>query len=252
MTGKPTDPEDQLDKCPLHTTHRRLLDAHQLWHQAAATYSDPDAFRANLNATIQALRNVTFAVQSEKHVFGAFDDWYAPWQVRLGANSALKWIKDARNQVVKQGDLETESTATVRLLTWRDYPIATVPVAPSTSSEILLNNLPILEIGRRWSLSDFENREVLDVLDAAYGTLSDLVKDAHIQVGQVDCISQSSPHPSFRAVRHRAGTIPCMVSNSELRKERFELASMRPLQRVNSQSPLSTVTWKSPPGGTDC
>ena len=42
-------------KCPLPTTHRRLAEAHLLWHQSLDKYQEPDAFRANLNATIQAL-----------------------------------------------------------------------------------------------------------------------------------------------------------------------------------------------------
>lgn len=62
-------------KCPLPATHRRLAEAHLLWHQTLDNYQDPDAFRANLNATIQALRNVTFAIQSEKHAIAIFDEW---------------------------------------------------------------------------------------------------------------------------------------------------------------------------------
>ena len=53
--------------CPIPAAHRRLKEAHLLWHQTLDKYQEPDAFRANLNATIQALRNVTFALQAEKH-----------------------------------------------------------------------------------------------------------------------------------------------------------------------------------------
>ena len=246
----------QLDLCPLPTTHRRLIDAHNLWHQTAANYSNSDLFRANLNATIQALRNVTFAVQSEKGVFDAFEAWYTPWQARLMASSVSKWVKDARNLVVKQGDLEAASTADVRLLTWQDDMLAQIPIIPGTSSEVLLNNIrmweliasattpsgdlsdAVLEIERRWNLPDLQNREVLDTLGAAYGLLSDLVLDAHAHLGRMDCIQQASPHPLFRATHHRSGTIPCMTANSELRKERFNLATHIQMIPDQSSSPV--------------
>ena len=46
--------------------HRRLEEVHSWWHGCEAHYGDPDAFRHHLNALIQALRNVTFALQAEK------------------------------------------------------------------------------------------------------------------------------------------------------------------------------------------
>jgi hypothetical protein len=43
-------------------------------------YQEPESFRANLNATIEALRNVTFKLQNEKSAFAEFDVWYKPQQ----------------------------------------------------------------------------------------------------------------------------------------------------------------------------
>jgi hypothetical protein len=64
---------------PAPPTHRRLAEAHQLWHQALDLYHDSDAFRANLNATIKSLRNITFVFQKEKGAIPDFDAWYAKW-----------------------------------------------------------------------------------------------------------------------------------------------------------------------------
>ena len=77
MSQEPDIPaqEDGLPGCPIPTTHRRLRDAHTLWHQALEHYHDPETFRANLNAAIEALRNTTFAVQKEKAAFRDFDEW---------------------------------------------------------------------------------------------------------------------------------------------------------------------------------
>ena len=233
--------------CPIPTTHKRLLETHELWHQAANNYSNPDLFRTYLNASIQALRNITFVLQSEKHAFDAFEAWYSPWQTRMKASSVLVWAKDARTRVVKQADLDTVSTATVRLLTWKDDELIRVPVDPATSSAAIVDHLPIveliasatdpkcdlssavLEVERQWNLPDLNDSEVLDALAAAYGLLSDLVVDAHTQLRKLECIDNTVPHPSFRAVHHRSGAIPCMTETSEFRKERFSLSTGNPL-----------------------
>ena len=255
MPTQPNDFDGPKSLCPIPKAHRTLLDAHHLWHQTAENYSHPDLFRANLNATIQALRNVTFSLQSEKHVFDDFDAWYAPWQTRMKASSVLTWAKEARNRVVKQGELETASTATVRLLTWKDDELTHLPIAPATSSEALLNHIPILdliakaripsgdlssavlELERQWNLPSFQNREALDALAAAYGLLSDLLVDAHTRLGRLDCIDHGSPHPAFRATHHRSGTLPCMTATTELRKERFSLRTRTRLIRDTTKPP---------------
>src|SRR5215470_19431517 len=99
-----TDSSDDFSRCPVPKTHRRLVECHVLWHQALSQYQQPVHFQANLNATIQALRNITFVTQSEKHAFKDFDSWYAPWQERMKAEPRLRWLRDARNTVVKQGE----------------------------------------------------------------------------------------------------------------------------------------------------
>ena len=255
MPNLPNDREGPGRLCPIPKAHRTLIDAHHFWHQTAVNYSHPDLFRANLNATIQAMRNVTFSLQNEKHVFADFDAWYLPWQTRMKASSVLSWAKEARNAVVKQGELHTASTATVRLLTWKDDELTRLPIAPETSSEALLNTLPVidliakasipsgdlssavLELERQWNLPNFQNREVLDTLAAAYGLLSDLLVDAHTCLGRLDCIDHRSPHPSFRATHHRSGTLPCMTATTELRKERFSLGTRTRLVRAAMKPP---------------
>jgi hypothetical protein len=58
-------PDNDLQGCPIPSTHRRLRHSHMLWHQAMEHYHEAEEFQANLNATIEALRNVSFVLQSE-------------------------------------------------------------------------------------------------------------------------------------------------------------------------------------------
>ncbi len=233
----------KYENCAIPKTHRRLAEAHLLWHQALDHYHDPEAFRANLNATIEALRNVTFVLQNEKSRFLDFDKWYSPWQARLKADTAAKWLHDARTTVVHQGELDSHSKAEVRLLTWRDDLITKLNVPPEIPSSLILKNLPLLNllgnsqatpeelkngliaIERRWSTTDLGNSEILEALAQVYGILSDVILDAHIHMGRFECIPTADEHPDFRSAYHRTGTLECMASGLDRRTQTFKVAT---------------------------
>jgi len=178
--------------CPTPTAHSRLLEVHRLWHQAADNYNDPDGFRTYLNATLQALRNVTFAIQSEKNNIPNFDEWYPQWQQRLKSDSVLKWVNDARVTVVHKSDLEIYSSASITIHTNIPIANAKVSVPPCLNSEeiisyILHKEIPIpivapefvLTIERQWGVSELPGVELLQALAHAYSVLCLLVEEAH-------------------------------------------------------------------------
>src|SRR6185369_7198646 len=169
-------------RCPIRATHRRLTEAHLLWHQTLERYQQTAGFLPNVNATIQSLRNITFILQSERHSIPDFDEWYQQWRQALAADPIARWIVQARNIVVKQGELELDSTAVVRVLTWKDDVLIELPVPPGAPTALILKNLPLLEllqgsalprgdlreavlaIERRWSVPALEGRELLESL----------------------------------------------------------------------------------------
>lgn len=122
MTEPTVKPEEQ---CPIGGTHTRLQQAHRLWHQTQAEYTNPDAFCTNLNATIQALRSVTFILQKENDAIPDFKPWYETWRERLKEDPLMRWLVEARNRIEKEGDLKTYSSASISVLAgWRDaYPV---------------------------------------------------------------------------------------------------------------------------------
>jgi hypothetical protein len=230
--GKPMTPA----ACPIPTTHGRLSEAHRLWHQALDAYSDPASFRTQLNATIQALRNVTFMLQAEKERITGFDEWYETWRVRAREDVMLRWLHDARTRVVKQGDLDTRSVAHVSVkLGWDSPPVKELDVAPSlTAAEIAAAeaaelNLPdeidgLLVVERRWVASDLPDHEVLDALASCYGELAHLVAEAHERCGQPMEINESDPD-DMRGLRPErlGGRLPCMVASVKQRTATIEL-----------------------------
>lgn len=102
--------------CPTPTAHRRLEEAHRFWHQCLDEYQDPSGFRTNLNACIQALRNVTWVLQKEKDLIPNFNSWYPEWQAQLKSDPIMRWLLKSRNRIVKEGDLETESRTIARVI----------------------------------------------------------------------------------------------------------------------------------------
>jgi hypothetical protein len=238
--GSSSEVRDELPQCPIPLTHRRLKHAHLLWHQCLDAYHDPERFLANLNATIEALRNVTFVVQKEKSAFKDFDGWYKPRQEILKADATAKWLNDARVTIVHQGDLESSSNAEVRIITYEEKTIWTCEVPIHTPAKLILENPSLLAlldssknkfpdladsvllIERKWSTKELNGREILSALAHVYGLLADLVLDAHSRLGQFACIPAEEPHPDFRALQDRTGLLRCMSAGVEARTERYK------------------------------
>jgi len=63
--------------CPIPSTHDKFNEAQYFFGQMLQNYHFPWQFQFNLNAFIQALRNVTFMLQAEPNKPEGFDGWYA-------------------------------------------------------------------------------------------------------------------------------------------------------------------------------
>ena len=239
--------QDQLPGCLIPMAHRRLRAAHLLWHQALENYHNAERFRANLDAAIEALRNVTWALQKQKHAFADFDNWYTPWQTTLKEDPTAKWLKDARTTVVHKGELESYSYAEVKLITWRDEVLLGLKVPIETPAALILQNAPLLDlfeppgktldienasisIERRWSSGGLEGREILSSLAHVYGLLADLILNAHEHLDCFDCIDSDSSHSEFPSSYDRTGVLRCMLDSIEGRTERFKFSTREKLE----------------------
>lgn len=201
------------------TAYKRLFDARAHWVRAQDAYFSPEDFRIEINACIQALRNVTFALQADKARIPNFDHWYGEWQSRMRADARMKWSVKARNTIVKAKDLEVHSKMRVSLV--GSYIEAEVPTLQAeyspqvTTANILaeFRNRGIsvaylqhaqLRIERRWVINDFPTSEFLDLLAYCWTFLSRIL---------VDLPSSSTGAPSAESW----GLPPCMVDDGEYR-----------------------------------
>jgi hypothetical protein len=243
---------DGVKACPSPAMHRKLEEVHHFWHECIDTYQDPSLFIFNLNACIQATRNVTFALQKDKATIDNFEDWYKSWQEKMKTDLIMKWIIDARNEVVKRGELELNSTIAVKLIvTYNDVTrqiadeyakfsvdegsaqkralIVETSVMNSSEEiqkEIKSKQIPArlldeatISIERRWVDSKLPESELLDSLAYAFGFLSQLSEDLHVTLGQVhDEVSRYHGH-NVRAsdLKTLQGRPPCMITTQSIR-----------------------------------
>jgi len=174
----------------------RLREVFKHWKDAAASYHDPEGFRISLNSCIQALRNVTFILQKQKSEINNFETWYSNWQRCLKQDPILSWCVAARNLIVKEGDLKTESMAIASLvISYNRSPENEFKVDPTLSNKAIakliskkylpkaLQKYGYLRVERVWRVEELKNVELLDALAHAFSILGHLVNDAIKQIG---------------------------------------------------------------------
>jgi hypothetical protein len=228
--------------CPIPTSHGRLRELHHLWHQALAAYGDPDAFAFNLNAVVQAARNVTFLLQAEKERVQDFDAWYPAWQERLRADPVVAWAADAPTTIVHKSDLERTSTAIARIhdnldvIRFKMKVPAEVPTdmlalglletAPDAARPLIANC--ILAVERTWIVEGLPDQEILDALAHVYGELAALLAEAHVRAGVEPDACRLQRQDEAEHVPSSLGDRPlCMRVTNEARTVRLSLADGR-------------------------
>ncbi len=174
----------------------RLREALRLWQRAAESYLDAEEFRINVNACIQALRNVTFVLQKQRSEIDGFDDWYSAWQTALKRDIVMGWCVEARNIIVKEGDLRIKSIAKASYVaSYLESPVRVFPADPfRTPLEISeyvrdkllpaeLKNSGYLRVEKQWIDEAVTNSELLEALAHAFVVLSALVNDVRDRQG---------------------------------------------------------------------
>ncbi len=215
---------------------RRLNDLWLLLERCHATYLEPELFRLSTNQFLQTSRTVTFIVQKNKDQIPGFDDWYRPITAEWGRDAVMKWAKDSRNTIEKEGDLDLHSTLTMTLF-W-SY-IVEQDISLVTGREELLqagtkrlirfarSHLPsgvvdssAVRIERRWVANTLPEWELLQAFTYIYASHYRMCQGLAAHIG--DKLSAKVPSPdSLYAARE-----------SVMRTAYLKLADMR----VHSQN----------------
>jgi hypothetical protein len=189
---------------------KRLDDLAFVLQNTARTYFEPNLFRRNVNHFLQTARTVTFIVQKNKSQINNYEELYPSLAEEWSSDGIMKWAKDSRNQIEKQGDLELHSTLKATLiysyLAEDDLEIevgdeellnahlsALTKLAKSRFPKALWSNAAV-RIERMWISDKLPEKELLSALQYTYSQLYRLC----IRIARADerRLPNSIPEPS--------------------------------------------------------
>lgn len=192
---------EQLEATPLPATVDKYWEAWYFLLGLMEHYHDPYAFRYELNAFIQALRNITFMLQSEPARPTNFAAWYADEQAALRADPTMRNFVDARNLIVKQSSLAARSKAELGLFRGRRFKLGmNLELSPFHDSEYLVRKAQAFMVGlfldevhsqvgeqigirRTWIVPDIGEGEVSAYCAEALAKLGGLLQRVHRLLG---------------------------------------------------------------------
>lgn len=188
---------EDLTNSPITATVDKYWEAWYFLLGMCNNYHDPYAFRYELNAFVQALRNITFMLQSEDSRPPSFGDWYASQQEKLRSDVHLKRLVGVRNIIVKQSMLATSSKAHLGLFRGRRFKLGmNMELDPFQDSRALLEKTAKFMIGfmideahsaigeqvgvhRTWIVPDIGANEVTGHCIEALSKIGKLLEEAH-------------------------------------------------------------------------
>ena len=193
---------EKVKDCPIPSTHDKYVEAYYFLKQMVKYYHYPNEFRFNLNAFIQALRNITFILQSEDKKPFNFDSWYKHKKEEMSSNEMLRGFVEARNVLVKQNMLNSKTKIAVCVFKGLKQKVScsleTNPYEISTFAynEKLLDFARESYIGvfldkehstigdqlgiyREWVVDEIGDAEIVSICIKALNYMGELVKEVH-------------------------------------------------------------------------
>lgn len=187
--------EDQSKECPLAHSDDKFREAHYFIERMMIDYHEPDQFRFNLNAFLQALRSVTFVLQKDISHRDGFEEWYPERQERMRQDPLLRKFVDGRDIVVHEGNLAMNSKAEVGLFRGRKLKLAVEIAVPIhvPSKHLVENMAPISKfvdpdhsaideqygVRREWVATELGDDNVVTLCDRAWVRIGEILSEAH-------------------------------------------------------------------------
>jgi hypothetical protein len=221
---------EDLEGSPIPSTVDKLWEAWYFILCMVENYHDPHAFRYNLNAFIQALRNITFMLQSEDPKPPGFKAWYEARRKEMASNAQLKRFVEARNLVVKQQMLAAKSTLRIGIFRGRRFKLGVGgEVDHFRDSRELLRAAQGFYTGfmideehsaldeqlgvyREWKVPVLGDGEVVLHCEAALRAMARLIEDAHTLWGTTFDASFELPDVARHQVLLETDVAPDLAS----------------------------------------
>lgn len=174
-------------------------------------YHNPVSFLAQVDALVQALRNFTWSIQANKTDIKDFEAWYTPWQGRMKKQAYLRWLNDARVDIVHKDTLTAKSRASVELiadylqkLTTKYFDVMMPTDEIIKKAKESADATPILKhstgrITREYYVEiEGEEVNVLNVLSSVYAVMHVLYEDLVAHLHDQQTIDKDLPDISAR------------------------------------------------------
>lgn len=181
---------------PLPYTQDKFNEAIYFLSKMTENYHNPWEFQFNLNAFIQAYRNITFMLQAEKNKPSTFEAWYKNKQDEMRTIPLMRNFVEARNIVVKRSSLSSKSKAQLGL--FRGYELKLVfisDIPPFSDTKALLQKTQEMMIGtfideehsaigeqlgveRSWIVEELGDSEVILLCQEVINYMGKLIKEA--------------------------------------------------------------------------
>lgn len=202
---------DLAPNCPIPETHDKFNEAHYFLERMMNEYHNPQQFRWNLNAFLQALRSVTFYLQAEQAGSPDFKKWYSTQQAMMREDELLRTFLEGRNVVVHERSLVLTSRAEIGVFRLEydgshkhRMSIGMSVPAELPSSYILREMAPKLKfldeehssigeeygVVRYWASGELGEEEILTLCDRAWARIGRVVADGHSLL----CASYEAPN----------------------------------------------------------
>ncbi len=184
----------------MHPFERRLGDLASALQSCAQTYLKPEPFRRNVNHFLTVSRTVTFLIQKQKAEIRDFESWYSARMAEWKDDELMTWAKEARNQIEKEGDLETLSQLRSALVF--SYLAEEDSVVETDRNDLLRGNvdrlmrrairhLPpgtadaaVVSVERRWVVNSLPAWELLEALTYIYARIHGLCVSLSKHLGE--------------------------------------------------------------------
>lgn len=199
-----------IEECPLCEADDKYQEAHYFLGRMMEEYHNPEAFRWNLNAFLQALRSVTFFLQKQMSEYDGFNEWYASQQEAMRGDELLRKFVEGRNIVVKQRNLSMKSRAQIGVYGYRRLKMGIGMEIPAhlPSWYILTELAPKLglvspehpfigeEYGveRDWIAEELGDDNVVTLCDLAWVKIGNVLLEAHKFLGLLSAMPKPHEH----------------------------------------------------------
>jgi hypothetical protein len=185
------------NNCPILATHEKYNEAVYFLCKTMEAYHRPEEFRFNLNAFIQAFRNITFMLQSEAVKPSNFEQWYSQKRLEMSDNRLMRAFVVARNVIVKQSTLATRSTIQAGLFRGRDMKMAIqIEISPFAPTLCVLGQCIRTMVGtfvdekhsdigeqlgveRKWVVEEIGDEEIVGLNIKGMEYIGKLLSEAH-------------------------------------------------------------------------